>query len=90
MQNTIQVIAFILLNLCCLMYGSFQFQQISEALNDIQNNNPALTSTVAMYGVDFSDLKALIDRLLIANVIVIGLCELIYLYLGARLYQEFG
>ncbi|CDH60046.1 hypothetical protein RO3G_09260 [Lichtheimia corymbifera JMRC:FSU:9682] len=90
MQNTIQVIAFILLNLCCLMYGSFQFQQISEALNDIQNNNPALTSTVAMYGVDFSDLKALIDRLLIANVIVIGLCEIIYLYLGARLYQEFG
>ncbi|KAI9315233.1 hypothetical protein BX666DRAFT_1960563 [Dichotomocladium elegans] len=75
MQNTIQVIAFFLLNLCCFMYGSFQFQQISAAL----------AGTPALAG-----LKVLIDRLLVANVVVIGLCEALYVYIGILLYKEFG
>ncbi|KAI8145390.1 hypothetical protein BJV82DRAFT_36493 [Fennellomyces sp. T-0311] len=80
MQNTIQVIAFILLNLCCLIYAGFQFQQISDAMKEIQPEDPDLRD----------ELKWLITRLLIVNVVVIGVCELLYLYLGARLYQEFG
>jgi hypothetical protein len=35
-------------------------------------------------------LGLLITRLLIVNAVVTGLCELVFLYLGARLYQEFG
>lgn len=35
-------------------------------------------------------LSGLITKLLIVNTVVTGVCELIYLYLGARLYQEFG
>lgn len=77
MKNTIQVIAFILFNLCCFIYAVFQFQQISDALN--QND---------MAGKDH--LQWLITRLLIVNAVIIGVCELGYFYLGARLYQEFG
>jgi hypothetical protein len=40
--------------------------------------------------VDQPDLRLLITRLLIVNAVVTGVCELIYIYLGARLYQEFG
>ncbi|KAL1930624.1 hypothetical protein VTP01DRAFT_10786 [Rhizomucor pusillus] len=77
MKNTIQVIAFILFNLCCFIYAVFQFQQISDALN--QND---------IAGKDH--LQWLITRLLIVNAVIIGVCELGYFYLGARLYQEFG
>ncbi|CDH54876.1 upf0658 golgi apparatus membrane protein [Lichtheimia corymbifera JMRC:FSU:9682] len=88
MQNTIQIIAFILLNLCCLLYGGFQFQQISEALNDLADH-PGIGHDIPDSDV-LDYLRTLITKLLIANVVVIGICELIYLYLGARLYQEFG
>ncbi|CAO3600023.1 unnamed protein product [Absidia cylindrospora] len=70
-QNTIQVIAFLLFNLCCFIYSIFQFKQLPSAVNQ-------------------SILRLLITRLLIVNAVVIGVCELVYLYLGARLYQEFG
>ncbi|KAI7847907.1 hypothetical protein BDC45DRAFT_575353 [Circinella umbellata] len=80
MQNTIQVIAFILLNMCCLIYSGFQFQQLQEAMDQDTENSEK----------DVEHLKYLITRLLIVNVVIIGVCELIYLYLGARLYQEFG
>ncbi|KAI9267922.1 hypothetical protein BDA99DRAFT_504373 [Phascolomyces articulosus] len=80
MQNTIQVIAFILLNLCCLIYSGFQFQQIQDAMNQETSSSPD----------EAHHLQFLITRLLIVNVVIIGVCELVYLYLGARLYQEFG
>lgn len=80
MQNTIQVIAFILFNLCCFIYAVFQFQQISEALH---NDGDGAEE-------DASRLQWIITRLLIANAVVIGICELVYFYIGARLYQEFG
>ncbi|KAI8338144.1 hypothetical protein BC941DRAFT_424703 [Chlamydoabsidia padenii] len=70
-QNTIQVIALLLFNLCCFIYSIFQFKQMSKVVEQ-----PAL--------------GLLITRLLIVNAVVTGLCELVYLYLGARLYQEFG
>ncbi|ORZ06636.1 hypothetical protein BCR42DRAFT_426871 [Absidia repens] len=70
-QNTIQVIAFLLFNLCCFIYSIFQFKQLPSAVNQ-------------------SILRLLITRLLIVNAVVIGVCELVYIYLGARLYQEFG
>ena len=81
MQNTIQVIAFILLNLCCLIYSGFQFQQLQEAMNQNMNSEEYDTGEKLQY---------LITRLLIVNVVIVGICELIYVYLGARLYQEFG
>ncbi|ORZ02590.1 hypothetical protein BCR43DRAFT_509751 [Syncephalastrum racemosum] len=80
MQNTIQVIAFILFNLCCFIYAVFQFQQISEALHNDGDGAE----------VDAGRLEWIITRLLIANAVVIGICELVYFYIGARLYQEFG
>lgn len=83
MQNTIQVIAFILFNLCCFVYAVFQFQQISTALDAVKGSDPALGPVAA-------SLQWLITRLLIANAVIIGVCELIFFYLGARLYQEFG
>ncbi|ORZ24505.1 hypothetical protein BCR42DRAFT_403086 [Absidia repens] len=70
-QNTIQVIAFLLFNLCCFIYSIFQFSQMHKV-------------------VDQPTLGLLITRLLIVNAVVTGVCELVYLYLGARLYQEFG
>ncbi|CAO3632390.1 unnamed protein product [Cunninghamella blakesleeana] len=70
-QNTIQVIAFFLFNLCCFVYSVFQFKQMEDAVND-----------------DY--LKTLIRHLLIVNAVIIGVCAIIYLYLGIRLYQEFG
>ncbi|KAI9317573.1 hypothetical protein BX666DRAFT_2101712 [Dichotomocladium elegans] len=83
MKNTIQVIAFILLNLCCLIYSAFQFQQISDALTNLAEL--ASSNTIAL-----DNLHSLIYKLLVANVVIIGVCELVYIYLGARLYQEFG
>ncbi|KAI8339408.1 hypothetical protein BC941DRAFT_251394 [Chlamydoabsidia padenii] len=70
-QNTIQVIALLLFNLCCFIYSGFQFKQVHDV-------------------VDHPDLRLLITRLLIVNTVVTGVCELIYIYLGVRLYQEFG
>ncbi|CAO3657554.1 unnamed protein product [Mucor hiemalis] len=79
-QNTIQVIAFLLFNLCCFGYAVFQFKQISDALQSQQNNLEDLAGW----------LTNLSYRLLIAVAVITGVCQLIYFYIGARLYQEFG
>ncbi|KAI7907070.1 uncharacterized protein BX663DRAFT_528897 [Cokeromyces recurvatus] len=74
-KNTIQIIAFILFNLCCLGYAVFQFKQIAEALNQQMANSPLVWS---------------LQKIMIANPIIICFCQLVYFYLGARLYLEFG
>ncbi|KAG2209728.1 hypothetical protein INT47_001876 [Mucor saturninus] len=74
-KNTIQVIAFILFNLCCFSYAVFQFSQIQKAIQAKLNDDPF-----------FFELK----KLMIANPVVMGVCQLAYFYLGARLYLEFG
>ncbi|KAI8636448.1 hypothetical protein BD408DRAFT_426111 [Parasitella parasitica] len=79
-QNTIQVIAFLLFNLCCFVYAVFQFKQIGDALD---SRNPYLEQLA-------TSLTFLINRLLIVIAVIIGVCQLIYCYIGARLYQEFG
>ncbi|KAI7888484.1 uncharacterized protein EV154DRAFT_517588 [Mucor mucedo] len=79
-QNTIQVIAFLLFNICCFVYAVFQFKQIADAL---ASNNPDLADLAL-------SLKFLINRLLITVAVITGACQLIYFYIGARLYQEFG
>ncbi|KAI9279660.1 hypothetical protein BY458DRAFT_431760 [Sporodiniella umbellata] len=79
-QNTIQVIAFLLFNLCCFGYAVFQFKQIADALS----YKGVYMEEVASW------LKSFIYRLLIAVAVITGVCQLIYLYLGIRLYQEFG
>ncbi|KAI8373140.1 uncharacterized protein BYT42DRAFT_579332 [Radiomyces spectabilis] len=79
-QNTIQIIAFTLFNLCCFTYAMVQFRQMDRALKEpILNNIPVAAS-----------LKHFIRQILIANAVVIAICEVIYIYLAARLYQEFG
>ncbi|KAL7317687.1 hypothetical protein PS15m_004009 [Mucor circinelloides] len=75
-KNTIQVIAFILFNLCCFSYAVFQFKQIAEALNDNISIDRALVWEL--------------QKIMIANPVIIGICQLVYFYLGARLYLEFG
>jgi Ca2+/Na+ antiporter len=79
-QNTIQVIAFLLFNLCCFVYAVFQFKQIADALASQDDNLEQLASW----------LQQLINRLLIAVAVITGVCQLVYFYIGARLYQEFG
>jgi hypothetical protein len=63
-----------------LAYAIFQFKQIGDAL---RSHDPALTQLA-------SSLAFLINRLLIVIAVIVGVCQLIYLYIGARLYQEFG
>ncbi|CAO0794259.1 unnamed protein product [Mucor circinelloides] len=75
-KNTIQVIAFILFNLCCFSYAVFQFKQIAEALNGNISIDRALVWEL--------------QKIMIANPVIIGICQLVYFYLGARLYLEFG
>ncbi|KAI8990930.1 hypothetical protein BDF20DRAFT_10457 [Mycotypha africana] len=79
-QNTIQVIAFFLFNLCCFCYALFQFKQIADALD---SNDPDLAQLA-------TSLTFLINRLLIVIAVITGICQLLYIYVGARLYQEFG
>lgn len=75
-KNTIQVIAFILFNLCCFSYAVFQFKQIPDAIaQQIQDND---------------ELVWQLKKIMIANPIIIGVCQVVYFYLGARLYLEFG
>ncbi|KAI9471896.1 MAG: hypothetical protein EXX96DRAFT_622086 [Benjaminiella poitrasii] len=75
-KNTIQIIAFILFNLCCFGYAVFQFKQVAEALKQQLGEAPPLVWSL--------------QKLMIANPVIIGVCQLIYFYLGARLYLEFG
>ncbi|KAL0139852.1 hypothetical protein V8B55DRAFT_1501959 [Mucor lusitanicus] len=75
-KNTIQVIAFILFNLCCFSYAVFQFKQIAEALISNKSIDRALVWEL--------------QKIMIANPVIIGICQLVYFYLGARLYLEFG
>lgn len=74
-KNTIQVIAFILFNLCCLSYAVFQFKQIAVAIES---------------ELESKSLVWELQKIMIANPVVIGVCQLAYFYLGARLYLEFG
>ncbi|KAI8989250.1 hypothetical protein BDB01DRAFT_718739, partial [Pilobolus umbonatus] len=75
-KNTIQIIAFLLFNLCCFSYGIFQFKQIANALE-------------AALGRDNSLMDGL-QNIMVATPVIIGVCQLIYVYLGTRLYLEFG
>ncbi|KAI8641854.1 hypothetical protein BD408DRAFT_388215 [Parasitella parasitica] len=74
-RNTIQVIAFILFNLCCFSYAVFQFSQITTALES---------------SIQDQTLNWELQKIIIANPIIIGICQLAYFYFGARLYLEFG
>ncbi|KAI8979801.1 hypothetical protein BDF20DRAFT_906240 [Mycotypha africana] len=74
-KNTIQVIAFNLFNLCCFIYAVFQFKQIARALKDTLGDRALVWD---------------LQKFIIANPIIIGICQLVYFYLGARLYLEFG
>ena len=74
------MIAFLLFNLCCFAYAVFQFKQTADA---ISSQNDGLEQLATW-------LSTLINRLLVAVAVITGVCQLIYFYLGARLYQEFG
>ncbi|KAI9259386.1 hypothetical protein BY458DRAFT_517232 [Sporodiniella umbellata] len=75
-KNTIQIIAFILFNLCCFGYTVFQFKQITEALKSAFPNGGGNTDNL--------------QRIVIASPVISMVCQLAYFYLGARLYLEFG
>ncbi|CAO3704086.1 unnamed protein product [Rhizopus stolonifer] len=75
-KNTIQIIAFILFNLCCFGYTIFQFKQIIEAIKSVFPNG----------GGNVDNLQ----RIVIASPVISGICQLVYFYLGARLYLEYG
>lgn len=74
------MIAFLLFNLCCFVYAVFQFKQIADALDSKDTYLEQLASWLISF----------INRLLIAVAVITGVCQLIYFYIGARLYQEFG
>ncbi|KAG2180656.1 hypothetical protein INT44_003663 [Umbelopsis vinacea] len=80
-QNTIQIIGIVLFNLCCFVYSIFQFKQINNSIQVPTDSPDAATSAW---------LESVIRKYMIAASVIIGVCELGYCYLGARLYQEFG
>lgn len=60
--------------MCCLGYAIFQFKQLDAALEEIGSQ----------------DIIWELQKIIIANPIVIGVCQLAYFYLGARVCLEFG
>lgn len=80
-QNTIQIIGFVLFNICCLVYAVFQLTQIKSSIcSDQPCNDDGVGTTLLGH----------ISPFLISVAVVLGACDIIYVYLGARLYQEFG
>ncbi|KAG1054062.1 hypothetical protein G6F46_000507 [Rhizopus delemar] len=75
-KNTIQIIAFILFNLCCFGYTVFQFKQITEALTFVFPDEWEIVQNL--------------QKIIIASPVVSGVCQLVYFYLGTRLYLEYG
>jgi len=80
-QNTIQIIGFVLFNICCLIYAIFQLTQIKSSI---------ACSTDQQCDMDGYMLLQRITPFLVSVAVVLGACDVIYVYLGARLYQEFG
>ncbi|KAL1918349.1 uncharacterized protein VTP21DRAFT_3009 [Calcarisporiella thermophila] len=79
-QNTIQLIGFGISNLCCCVFSVFQVFQIKLSLNDAS-------------GKEISDATLVFESIkmkLIGVTIVTGATELLCLYLGFKLYKEFG
>ncbi|OZJ03082.1 hypothetical protein BZG36_03904 [Bifiguratus adelaidae] len=90
-QNTIQIIGFILFNLCCLVYSAFQLSQLRDSIySQVQPSTQGIGSSDANANVNPDVLYARVRGYLIAVSTVIAACELLYIYLGGRLYQEFG
>ena len=86
-QNTIQLIGFLFFNLCCFIYGILQISQIRIALGIYVNaTNGAPDSDQGVVLQIFAMLQAYV----IGMIIVIALCEAVYVWLAFKLYKEFG
>ncbi|KAF9942054.1 hypothetical protein BGZ65_011355 [Modicella reniformis] len=81
-QNTIQVIAFVVFNLCCFAYSIFEISQTEDALQSSADFLESAWST--------TDLMTSLRPLLIIVVIVIGVTQCIITWLAYQLFKEFG
>ncbi|KAG0261058.1 hypothetical protein DFQ27_003159 [Actinomortierella ambigua] len=86
-QNTIQLIAIVIFNLCCFAYSIFEISQSRSAL---------LGDTVQESKIIFfpnnnaEDLANALKPLLVVVVVVFGLTQFIITWLAYQLFQEFG
>ncbi|KAG0001312.1 hypothetical protein BGZ79_004824 [Entomortierella chlamydospora] len=81
-QNTIEMIAIVIFNLCCFAYSVFEVSQIKSSLTmSVQFLKPEWTSDA---------LANSINPYLFVVAVVLGLTQCIVTWLAYQLFQEFG
>ncbi|KAG0229142.1 hypothetical protein BGX31_006312 [Mortierella sp. GBA43] len=79
-QNTIQMIAFVVFNLCCFAYSSFEITQTRSTFDQ----------STRFLRISPAELMTALMPLLIVVVVVIGVTQCIITWLSYQLFQEFG
>ncbi|KAF9970900.1 hypothetical protein BGZ73_006252 [Actinomortierella ambigua] len=85
-QNTIQLIAIVIFNLCCFAYSIFEIPQSRSALLDDRESK--IMFFVPEKNAD--DLAVALKPLLIVVAVVFGLTQVVITWLAYQLFQEFG
>ncbi|KAF9586460.1 hypothetical protein BGW38_004537 [Lunasporangiospora selenospora] len=83
-QNTIEMIAIVIFNLCCFAYSIFEISQIRTSLLD--------SSQFGFFGPDgmADQLQASVKPFLIVVIVAIGVTQCLVTWLAYQLFQEFG
>ncbi|ORY96043.1 hypothetical protein BCR41DRAFT_314909 [Lobosporangium transversale] len=81
-QNTIEMIAIVIFNLCCFAYSIFEISQTKTSLGD--------SSAFLDPAWSVQQLVDTLTPLLIVVVVVIGITQCIVTWLAYQLFQEFG
>ncbi|KAG0230191.1 hypothetical protein BGW42_001110 [Actinomortierella wolfii] len=87
-QNTIELIAIVIFNLCCFAYSIFEIPQSRSALLAVEFR--ASTSIFFQPMQKAEDLAEVLKSLLIVVAVVFGVTQCIVTFLAYRLFQEFG
>lgn len=77
-ENTIQIIAFIVFNGAVCAYSLFQYSQLVDVISNVS------------YGVQVSLTQSQLQPIIILIIAVACASEVVFLFLGVRLYLEFG
>ncbi|KAF9185965.1 hypothetical protein BGZ51_002309 [Haplosporangium sp. Z 767] len=83
-QNTIELIAVVVFNLCCFAYSIFEISQIRVALESSALNGFFVPEGLAM------ELQRSLMPFLIIVIVVIGITQCAVVWLAYQLFQEFG
>ncbi|KAG0249728.1 hypothetical protein BG011_008995 [Mortierella polycephala] len=83
-QNTIELIAVVVFNICCFAYSIFEISQIRAALESGASNGFFVPEGLAM------ELQGSLKPFLIVVIVVIGITQCAVIWLAYQLFQEFG